>query len=457
MFFCIILIVNIAKFIAESDFYKRVLRVALPCALSHLLLSCRSAICSIMVSSIGMVTAVGNANNILYLHDYLLWGFEAGAALFGAQFFGAKKFSNMAKTQGVFLLMSLLNAFLWIGIVFTVGDRLLLFYLNDPELLPYSLTYLRYVMISLIFLCISMSFRSMYQAMHRTRLTFTISGLYVLSNIIFNYLFIFVFRIGVAGAGLSVLVSEILCCIGVLIYVHYDKPDFYLGFKQMMSFDWSFIKPFILKVAPIAFNEMLFGFGQSLFNKAYGMLGSSSMEAIYVCSEILSMALFAVWGYGEAVAILVGTLLGESRIEQAKEESAYHLGLSFAVGVVLWVFMVVFSPVFLKLYHISDPAVYSSCRQLLAVYGFKAFLRVFTYVMFCTLKAGGDSKIYNLLDSGIMYAVGIPIAFAGVYLGVHDIVFLVLLCQIEQVVRFFLTLKRYNSFKWANNLTELVN
>ena len=111
----------------------------------------------------------------------------------------------------------------------------------------------------------------------------------------------------------------------------------------------------------------------------------------------------------------------------------------------------------MHLYHISDPVTYNACRGLLAVYGFKAFLRVFTYVMFCTLKAGGDSRIYNLLDSGIMYTVGIPIAFGGVYLGIQNIVLLVLFCQIEQVVRFVLTLKRYNSYKWANNLTRLVN
>ena len=173
-------------------------------------------------------------------------------------------------------------------------------------------------------------------------------------------------------------------------------------------------------------------------------------------SEILSMVLFAVWGYGEAVSIMAGTLLGRGRIEEAKEESRYHLGLSFAVGLFLWMIMVVFCPAFLHLYHISDPVIYASCKSLLSVYGFKAFLRVFTYVMFCTLKAGGDSKIYNLLDSGIMYAVGIPIAFAGVYMGIRSVVVLVLLCQIEQVVRFLLTLKRYNSYKWANNLTELV-
>ena len=444
------------KYIGDEDFYKKVLRVALPCALSQLLLSCRSILSSIMVSSIGMVTAVGNAVNVLNLHDYLLWGIEAGAALFGAQFFGAKQYKNMARTQGLFLMLSMLNAAFWIFITFIFGDRLLLFYLNDPEILPYSWTYLKYVMISVIFMCLSLSFKCMYQAMHRTRITFIMSLSYVVCNILCDYLFIFVFQKGVAGAGMAILVSEFICAAAIFLYTLKTKPVFFMGFREMFSFDFSFIKPFIQKVLPIAFNEMLFGFGQSLFNKAYGMLGSSSMEVIYIGSEILSLALFVVWGYGEAVSILTGTLLGRGRIEEAKEESRYHLGLSFVTGTALWLFMVLLSPFFLHLYHI-DPSSYSACRSLLAVYGFKAFLRVFTYVMFCTLKAGGDSRIYNLLDSGIMYTIGIPIAFLGVYLGIKNIVLLVLLCQIEQVVRFVLTLKRYNSYKWANNLTRLVN
>ncbi len=78
-------------------------------------------------------------------------------------------------------------------------------------------------------------------------------------------------------------------------------------------------------------------------------------------------------------------------------------------------------------------------------------------MIFCTLKAGGDSRIYNLLDSGIMYVVGLPIAYAAVYFGLKNIVLVVLLCQIEQVVRLILCLRRYNSYKWAINLTETVN
>ena len=448
---------KIRNYIGDEDFYKKTIRVAIPCALSHLLLSCRNIITSIMVSSIGMVTAVGNAHNILNLHDYILWGVEAGAALFGAQFFGAKQYRNMARTQGVFLILALINTFIWNVVVFGFGERVLLFYLNDPSLVEYSLSYLKLVMPSLFFLCITLSIKTMYQCMHRTRLTFIESACYVVLSLVNNYLFVFVFKMGIRGAGFAAMLTEIICCIGMIIYTIKDRPVFYLGLRQMFDFDADFVGPFIRKILPICFNEILFGFGQSLFNKAYGMLGTSSMEAIYIGSEILNLALFICWGYGEAVSILVGTLLGQGRIEQAKEESRYHLGMSFVVGMALWFFMVALSPVFLKLYNITDPYIYKSCSNLLFVYGLKAFLRVFTFVMFCTLKAGGDSKIYNLLDSGIMYAVGIPLAFGGVYLGIDNVVTLVLLCQIEQVVRFFLTLKRYNSYKWANNLTELVN
>ena len=446
----------IRDYIGDDEFYERVLRVAIPCALSQLLVSCRNIIASIMVSSIGMVTAVGNASNIINLHQYVLWGISAGVSIFAAQFFGARQYKNMAKAQGVFLVLSLLHTLFWIIMVFTVGDKLLLFYLNDEAIMVNSLIYLKYVVISLIFLCITISFKSMYQSMHLTKLTFAESALYVVLNIFNNYLFIFVFKKGIVGAGMAALLTEIVCCSITVAFVTWHKPEFYFGFKEMFTFDLDFIKPIISKILPITFNELLFGFGMSLFNKAYGMLGSASMEAIYIGSEILSLVLFVVWGFGEAVSILVGTLLGKGRIEQAKQESRYYLGLSFVLGLLLWLIMIVLSPVFLKLYHIEDPYTYDLITKLLMVYGFKAFLRVFTYVMFCTLKAGGDSKIYNLLDSGIMFTVGIPIAFAGVYFGMKDVALLVLLCQIEQVVRFFLTLKRYNSYKWANNLTELV-
>ena len=77
-------------------------------------------------------------------------------------------------------------------------------------------------------------------------------------------------------------------------------------------------------------------------------------------------------------------------------------------------------------------------------------------MIFSTLKAGGDSKILNLYDSGFMYMIGLPLAFLGAYFGIKNIALLVLLVQIEQVVRLIFSLRRFNLHIWAKDLTKLV-
>ena len=86
------------KYIGTKDFYQKLMRIALPLALSNLLSSCMSIVDSIMVASIGMVTAVGNAGNVMMLNDGILWGVISGIGIFSAQFYGAKQYENMNKT-----------------------------------------------------------------------------------------------------------------------------------------------------------------------------------------------------------------------------------------------------------------------------------------------------------------------------------------------------------------------
>ena len=447
---------NIKSYIGDKVFYGRVFRVALPIALSQLLVHCSSMVDSIMVSSIGMVTAVGNAHNITNLFHYIMYGVEAGVALFAAQFFGAEQYDDMARSQGISLFLQFINCFFWISAIYTIGDKLLLFYLNDYSIVADSLNYLRIECFAFIPIFISRTFKCQYSAIHKTSVLFIDSIAYLCCGVLFKYLCIFVFELGIKGIAIGDLIAETICFLGIMIYTLKTKPVFLLGLKKMFSFNLTYVKAVLVKIMPCAFNEVLFGFGQTLFNKAYGMLGTASMDAVYISSDILSMILFAVWGYGDAVSILVGTVLGRGRYDEAKQEAKYHLGLSFIIGLVLCIVMVFFSSSILSLYSINNIDSYNTCKQLLAVYGLKAFIRTFTYSMFCTLKAGGDSKMFNLLDSGIMYTVGIPIAFLSVKFGVKNIVLLILICQIEQIVRFFLTLKRYNSYKWVNNLTKII-
>lgn len=444
------------SYIGDKGFYQKTFRVTFPLAMTMLLSSCMSIIDSIMVSSIGMVTAVGNASQVMTLSNGISWGISSGIAIFAAQFFGAKQFDKMGRTLGLSIILCLCNAFFWIFMAYGFGEQILMFYLKDADVLTYSLRYLHIAVFSEIPLALNSSIGLMYRSEHNTKLSFVMSTIGAILNVFFNAYFIFGIQIGVVGAALGTLLAQSIVFICYIIYLFKDRPDFLLG-KENFNISFDFVKPIFSRIMPLIINETLFGFGMTLFVKAFGMLGTKSMDAYYVANQVFSLFLFMVHGYGSAVSILIGTRLGEGRIELAKQEAKYQQGLGFVLAIMIVVIVLTFQTPILKLYNVDNEATFKLCQGLLNVFAFKVFMRMFNFLMFSTLRAGGDAKILNFLDSGIMYLVGIPIAFISVMVfKIDNIVLVLLLTQIEQVIRFFLTNIRYRSGVWAKDLTKTI-
>ena len=444
------------KYIGPRSFYEQTFKVALPLAMTMLLSSCMSIVDSLMVSHIGMVTAVGNASQILTIHDGVSWGITAGIAIFASQFYGSKNHDNMTRTLGLSLILTLINAFIWLTICLLYGRELLLFYLDDTVLVEASLRYLNVAIFSTIPFALNNSLSVLYRATHNTKLTFYFSLVGAVLNVIFNSIFIFYFNVGVVGAAYGTLLSQVMVFICYVIHSIKYRPFFLQDVSLLLDLKFGFVKPIVQKILPLIINETLFSFGATLFIKAYGILGTSSMDAYYVANQVYNLFVFIVWGYGGAVSILIGTRLGEGHIEEAIEESRYQLALALVIGVVMVSAMLASKGLILSLYNVDDPWVYNVANDLLYVMALKAIIRMFTYVIFSTLRAGGDAKILNFLDSGITYIVGIPVAFIAVYSGIEDIVLVLLICQFEQVVRLFLSLRRLHSNIWAQDLTKTV-
>lgn len=441
------------KYIGPKSYYKELLKIGAPLAAMSLFSSCMTIIDSIMVSSIGMVTAVGNAYNVLMLHDYICWGISSGCSIFIAQYYGAESRENLSKTFGVTATLMLANALLWFTVAGIFGEKLLYFYLNDTDVVYYSLKYLNISKFCLIPMCLNQTIGATLRSTHNTKFPFIVSIIQAMTNVCLNYLFIYILKIGVEGAAIASLIAFMVALIVNISYIVIKKPIFFISIRHMFSYSFDFLRKILDKTVPIVFNESFFGLGSSLFNKAFGMLGAVSMNAYYIATEVFELFGFIIWGLGASVSIHVGTLLGADKLEEARKESYYQFGLGLFLGVVLAVMIVITAPVFMSLYSVSDPFIRTTGVVLLYIFGLKGMIRMFNYMMFSTLKAGGDSRILNILDAGIMYVVGLPLAFISAYFRIGDIRVVLLIVQIEQVVRFIFTYKRFMKYKWLVNLT----
>jgi hypothetical protein len=154
--------------------------------------------------------------------------------------------------------------------------------------------------------------------------------------------------------------------------------------------------------------------------------------------------------------ILLGTELGRGKIDNAKRECDYHIGLSGIISAVLVIFLAVFAKPLVGLFRLNDPAVEQLAVWIVYVFAIKSSMRLYNFMIFCVLRSGGDAKIIQFLDSGLEWSVGLPSAFISVWLGITNIAVVLLITQVEQLVRLVLGMRRVKTYKWAKDLTKTV-
>ena len=452
---------DLRKYVGTKEFYQTTARIAVPLALQSALMSCQSMIDTLMVSWIGKVSAVGTAAQIDTLASMIAYGCIGGISIFASQFFGAGDEKNLKRCTGLGLCLVMSNAVLWILAATFFGPAILSFYMKDPSVVSDGLLYLNISRFTLLFSGCSFIISNMFRSTGQPRIALRISILTTVCNVTLNYLLIFGFgpipALGIEGAALATMAAQIIACITLISYAFYSRQKFIGSFREVFGFDLNFVRPILERILPLILNETAFGFGQTLFVKAFGYLGKEQMDAYYVGNQIFNLMTFIIYGYGNAVQILLGQRLGRCEIEEAKQECHQHIGLAFVLSCLLVTFLVLFARPMVSLFALKDSAVEALAVTIVRVFAVKASMRLYNFMIFCILRSGGDAKVIQFLDSGLEWLVGLPCAFLCVgVLGMQNIALVLLITQLEQLVRLVLGMRRVYSYRWANDLTQLV-
>jgi len=404
------------KYIGDRGFYERTAHTAVPLALNSALQSTMSTVDTLMVSWIGMVSAVGTASQINTLSGMINYGIVGGIGMFAAQFFGAEDYRNLKRALGLCLSMTLANAFLWYLAAMFFGRQILTFYMNDPAIVADGLRYLSISVYALFPGAVTFSFSNMFRSTGQPGVALRISILTTVCNITLNYLLIFGFgpvpALGIQGAALATMSAQIIACITLISYAYYSRQKFVGSLREVFGLDLGFVRPILERILPLILNETAFGFGQTLFIKAFGYLGKEQMDAYYVGNQIFNLMTFIIYGYGNSVQILLGQKLGRGMIKEAREECDNHIGLAFVLSCVLVSFLIIFAKPMVRLFALQDPAIEQLAVMIVRVFAVKASMRLYNFMIFCILRSGGDAKVIQFLDSGLEPTFRSALSFA---------------------------------------------
>jgi len=447
------------KYLAPKAFYQKIAGIALPLAAQQVLNQGASFVDTIMVSHVGGVGAVAVATQLDNLLNTVAFGINSGINIYSAQFYGAWDWKSLKKCFGFQLLMNFLNFLIFFSVSQFFGRSILHFYSSgDTSIISPAWQYLRITCWGYIFNSTISAFTFMYRAIHKTKVPMYIGFGINIINATLNFLLIFghlgLPQMGVAGAALATVIANGCGASAHILYAFATKQPFLGSIKELTDWNVVFLAPIIRRMIPLIINETLFGLGNTMYVKAYGLLGSSALEIYKIGNTVGSFFYIAVMGMNNAVGLVVGEQLGKKNLDGARNAVRWLFPLSGVLAVLMAVLIALFAAPMVSLFGLTDTATAAASVTMVRMFAIRVAFRLFNVIFMSTLRSGGDSLFLMFLDCGVLWLVGVPLAFAGIYaLHITTIAGLFALIQLEQLVRMGIGFARYRQGKWCRNLT----
>ena len=215
--------------ISNKNFFKNMMRLALPIATQQLLVSCAQLVDTAMVTRLGniVVSSVGVSSRWIFLMNLFYFGISSGAAAMISQFWGAKEKVNIKKSYGNALLFGLGVAVVFSCCMLTIPELMIKVFSNEQAVIDTASQYMKIVAFMGIFSAFNQITCTALRATERVNPPLFTSIAAVCVNTVLNYVFIYgklgLPAMGIRGAALATLISTILQSVLLLTVLRTSK------------------------------------------------------------------------------------------------------------------------------------------------------------------------------------------------------------------------------------------
>lgn len=264
------------------------------------------------------LAAVGATGSLNFLIFSLCGGMANGIGIIISQYFGAGNDSGVKKAiaNAVYIMTS---SALLMGVIGLLLSRNLLSFLNTPEnILDDSTLYMRIMCVGILavglYNCIAAILRAVGDS--KTPLYFLIVA--SILNIVLDLFFVKTLDMGVAGAGIATIISQLLAGIGSLAFAFIKNPYFKIGRDQMRA-ERTIIEQCVRMGIPLAFQSSLIAISCVALQSVVNTFGSVVVAAFTATSRIEQLVQQPYNSLGMAVSTYTGQNIGAGKIDRVKK------------------------------------------------------------------------------------------------------------------------------------------
>lgn len=446
------------KFIANKVFYKHVLALAVPLMIQQLVTSSLNLVDNLMIGQLGdaALGGVAASNRFFIIGLFSVMGVLSAAAVFIAQYFGAKDEDNMKEAFRFSIVSALGISMIFFALATFFPEKIIGFFTDDKDILVAGVQYMSIVGIAMIPQALSGSMASAMRSVGETRIPLYIGIFAVLTNATLNYLLIFghlgLPELGIQGAAIATVIARLVELSLLLMVMKNRVFHFTTRIADLLRISKRNIKKISVKALPLMTNELFWSFGMATLFKFYATRGGEVISGISIAGTTADLFFVLFGGMAVATTIVISQPLGANDLDTARKNGYYMLGFSSSLAVLFGMAMFATSYLVPQFYNVSAES-QNIAATILRIQSVMFWIYMSTAQSYFILRAGGDMKSTLLMDAGFMWFVNIPIVGLVAYLTGVNIYVLFIVGQSTDFIKLTLAYRLIKKERWLNNLT----
>ena len=359
------------------------------------------------------LAAVGATGSISFLFFSFFSGISGGCGIVTAKFFGARKDEMVRKAIANSAYIMLASSLMTGALAFLLVPTVLSWMGTPPEILPDAITYMRMTSASVPLIAIYNYASAMQRALGDSRTPLYFLVVSCVLNVALDLLFVGAFGLGVFGAALATMLSQLLSGAGSLLYAFRSNPYFRVS-RPLRAFDREITQSAVRLGLPLALQWSLIAISTTALQSVVNSFGATAMAAYTATNRLEQLVQQPFGSMSMALSTYAGQNMGAGKTQRISSGYRESLLAMMAVAGVMTLMMQLCGESLVSLFVHEPDVIAMGGRALKITSIFYVFLGVI-YVTRGVLNGVGDA-FFSFINGVVEITgrIGLPLLLLSV-------------------------------------------
>jgi len=324
-------------------------------------------------------------------------GLSSGAGVIISQFFGARQAERVSQAVHTAIAFSIIcGAILMVVGILTAPYALIAMGTPD-EILHYAVLYIRIYFVGVIPNLVYNMGAGILRAIGDSKrpLYFLIASCF--TNIILDIIFVVYWHMGVMGAALATIISQLVSAVLVILVLIRTKEAYHL-MPKAIRIDRDMLLRIIRIGFPTGLQSVMYSSSNVIIQSSVNTLGTDTIAAWTAYGKIDSVFWMIISAFGISITTFVGQNYGAGKKDRVYKGIRVCMAMSFTAAIALSVLLYAFGN-YVYLLFTTDAAVIEKGTEILRYLAPTFFTYVCIEIYSGSLRGAGDCWIPMILTS----------------------------------------------------------